>query len=63
MKHKIVIEIITENYAEQQFILSRFPEAFWRVPVGERTIFHLPYEKDVNEKVRRTLQEWEMKNG
>ena len=29
MKHKLVTEIITESYEEEQYILMKFPDAWW----------------------------------
>jgi hypothetical protein len=43
MKHKIVIEIITESVQEEQSMINEFPEAWW-VPTQKRghTTFYLP---------------------
>ena len=41
MKHKSVIQIITESYEEEQFILGKFPEAWWTTTqkVGHTTFY------------------------
>jgi len=61
MKAKKVIELVTETYSEQQFILSRFPEAYWNVTGKNRTIFYLPVSKE--DLVEKTLKEWNERNG
>jgi len=62
MKVKAVVEIFTESYAEEQFIMSRFPGA-WFTPTSEhgKTLFYVPYTQ--YEKVKESINEWENANG
>lgn len=63
MKFKKEISITTENYNEEQFILTRFPEAVWIAvggKTGDGTIFYVP-EKRIND-VLEALSEWKEKN-
>lgn len=39
MKIRKMVEIITETYEEQQFILSRFPNSFWFVEDDENNLY------------------------
>jgi len=53
-----VIEIVTESYEEEQFILNRFPEAWW-IPQGKGEngiIFYLPVSKEY--KVQEAYNEY-----
>jgi hypothetical protein len=62
MKHKLVIEIITESYEEEQYILMKFPESWWYSanPREGYTVFYLPAANE--EKVQEAITEWkEMK--
>ena len=48
MKAKKVVQVVAENYMEQQAIMGRFPEAVWVSPAGMgimRTLFYLPATK------------------
>jgi Ni,Fe-hydrogenase I cytochrome b subunit len=59
MKVRKVIEITTENYEEQSFILTKFPKAWWNV-IGPNVVkFYLPLtnESDMH-IVESVLQEW-----
>ena len=56
MRMRSVIEIQTESYAEQQYIMTHLPEAIWIV-LGEKTTFYMPYPQ--YEKVENVLREWE----
>ena len=56
MKAKKVIEVTTETYSEQQFILARFPEAFWFVMEDNETRFYISASKE--DIVEKTLNEW-----
>lgn len=60
MRMRSVIEIQTESYAEQQYIMTHLPEAVWIV-LGEKTTFYMPYPQ--YEKVKKVIHEWEKKNG
>lgn len=59
MKYKTVIEVITESYAEEQYILSKFPNASW-IPYIEKIIFYIPYSQ--YSEVVRALYEWKEQN-
>jgi len=56
MKRKLVIEIESESYMEEQFLLDRFPHAVW-VNLGGKTIFYLPVED--KEESLKAMKEWE----
>ncbi len=62
MKHKKVIQIIAETYYEEQYILLRFPEAWWDDRSGE-TVFSIPLEQE--EQVHEVMKEYKerIKNG
>ena len=44
MKLRRVVEVKVTSYEEQQFILTRFPDAIWMVD-GTNTRFYLDEEK------------------
>jgi hypothetical protein len=60
MKTTKLIQIIVDNYDEQQYLLSNFPEAYWFIDIEEKTRFQLPasMENDIN----IVLNEWQKKN-
>lgn len=62
MKRKVVIELQSESYLEEQFLLDKFPGAKW-LNLGGTTRFYL----DLNEKERviDAITEWKEleKNG
>jgi len=63
MKHKLVIEIITESYEEEQYILMKFPDAWWYSgnSKGGNTVFYLPASSE--EIVQEVITKWkEMKS-
>jgi hypothetical protein len=60
MRYRRVVEIETSTYAEQQFILNRFPQAVWIEIEENKTRFYLPIE--MYEKVINTIKEWEKRN-
>ena len=52
MKHKKVIQVIAENYEEEQYMLETFPEAWWddrsgkmvfSIPEAEEFVVHSPF--------------------
>lgn len=44
---KKVIEIQAQSYVEEQFLLSRFPDAIWSTGIkGDFGIFYLPENKE-----------------
>jgi len=55
MKRKVVIELKSESYMEEQYLLDKFPDAIW-LNLGGTTRFYL----DVNEKERvsEAITEW-----
>ena len=57
MKHRIVVEIVTESVEEEQFILHKFMEAWW-VPTQRRghTTFYLPADRESD--VQEALNEY-----
>ena len=46
MKYQRKIEIVTESYDEEQFILNKFPEAWWQVIDSDKTRFLVPVSKE-----------------
>ncbi len=47
MKYQRVVEIVTESYEEEQFILNKFPEACWYASGPKtNTVFYLPVSKE-----------------
>ena len=52
MKHKKVIQVIAENYDEEQFLLNKFPEAWWDDRSG-RMVFSISehQENEVKEAI------------
>jgi hypothetical protein len=56
MKYKQVIEIVTETYEEEQYILHKFPEAYW-YSRGSNIVFALPaYEQN---RVGEAIEDFE----
>lgn len=60
MKMRAVIEIETESYLEEQYILEQLPNSVW-IYLGEKRVrFYIPYpEYDL---VKKILKEWEERN-
>jgi hypothetical protein len=53
MEVKKVIRIITDGVEEQQFILSRFPQAYWNIDYNKTTFYiDSKYEKDIVKAVK-----------
>lgn len=46
MKLNQMIEIVTNNYEEQQFILDRFPAVWWEVRSTNETRFYVPKSRE-----------------
>ena len=46
MKYQRMVEIVTVTYEEQQFILNRFPDAWWYVVDVNTTKFYVPVSKE-----------------
>lgn len=55
MRKKAVMEIQTDNYDEQQFIMNKFPDSI-KVFMGNITKFYISYENHYF--VQRALKEW-----
>jgi hypothetical protein len=60
MRYRRVVEIETSTYAEQQFILNRFPQAVWISVEENKTRFYLPNE--MYQKIIGVIKEWENRN-
>jgi len=62
MKHKKVIQVIAENYQEEQFMLNRFPEAWWDDRSG-LMVFSISEDKEF--EVQQAINEYKerVKNG
>jgi hypothetical protein len=56
MKQKEVIELKSESYMEEQFLLDRFPSAVWLNSGSSTTFYLLIEEKD---SVMKAMKEWE----
>jgi len=55
MKSRGVIEIVAENYEEEQFLLTKFPRTIW-IKMGEDCRFYV--SNDQLSKVAEVLAEW-----
>jgi len=60
MKAKKVIEIQTEDYIEEQYILEKFPEALWFNFSG-KIIFYLPEEFE--DEIKNEIEEFERRKN
>lgn len=62
MKRRVVIELESESYMEEQFLLDRFPDAVW-LNMGGQTKFYM--DIDDKERVLGAMTEWKEieKNG
>ena len=61
MKCRRVVEILTETYDEQQFILEKFPGLWWEMR-GTNAVFYTTEER-LNE-INAVINEYErIKNG
>lgn len=60
MKHRAVIEVVTNSIEEEQFILNRFPDAVWVALKEEKTLFYIPYYQ--YNSVKKSVEEWNKKN-
>jgi hypothetical protein len=56
MKCRRVVEILTESYEEQQFILEKFPGLWWEMR-GENTVFYTTEER--LEEINIAISEYE----
>jgi len=57
MKRRVVIEIKTESYMEEQFIHDRLPDAVWvGNSGGGMTVFYIDISEE--ERVLKALIEW-----
>jgi len=56
MKQKEVIELRSESYMEEQFLLDKFPGAVW-LNLGGSTTFYLSI--DEKDSVLKAMKEWE----
>jgi len=55
MKRKVVIELKSESYMEEQYLLDKFPDSIW-LKLGSNTRFYL----DIDEKdsAIKAITEW-----
>ena len=56
MKRRVVIELESESYLEEQFLIDRFPDATW-LNQGGNTTFYISI--DDNDRVLKAITEWE----
>lgn len=49
MKYKRIIEIISESEFEDQFIMQKFPSAWWNRSAGfhSKTTFYIPVSEEM----------------
>lgn len=59
MKTRHMIEIETESYNEQQYILTKFPYAVWITLDENKTRFYISHRDSV--QIQRAIMEWENK--
>ena len=57
MKRRLVIELESESYLEEQFLIDRFPDAVWMVQGGATLFFIGLDEKD---RVLQAITEWKV---
>jgi len=55
MKRRVVIELESESYMEEQFLLDKFPNAIW-LNMGGQTKFFM--DIDEKEQVLEAITEW-----
>jgi hypothetical protein len=55
MKRRLVIEVESESYLEEQFLLDQFPNAVW-LNMGGQTRFYM--DIDEKESVLEALTKW-----
>lgn len=60
MKYEVVIQLVSESYIEEHFILDEFPDATWTTNPGGNAIFYLPASEE--ERVSEALKKWERLN-
>jgi len=56
MKQSHVIEIVTESYEEEQYILHRFPDAWW-YSRGSNIVFVLPVSE--KNEITEAIEDYE----
>ena len=56
MKTNKVIQVIAENYEEEQFIFNKFPDVWWDDRSGN-IVFNIPINRE--EQVNEVLKEYE----
>lgn len=57
MKVKKYIAIIAESYIEEQFVMARFSDVYWRHKEGgEGIVFYVPEERMVDIEI--ALEDW-----
>jgi len=55
MKRRVVIEVESESYMEEQFLIDKFPDAIWHNEGGNATFY---ISIDENERVLKALTLW-----
>lgn len=57
MKTKKYTAIIAESYLEQQFLMARFQDVYWRhIEGGRKLLFYVPESKSVDLEI--ALEDW-----
>ena len=55
MKRKVVIQLESESYMEEQFLLDKFPDAVW-LNISGSTKFYI--DIDEKERVLKAMTDW-----
>ena len=55
MKYKMCYEVIADNYLEEQFLLSKFPDSIWFI-TEKNTRFYIP--KQHKTELVNAIGEW-----
>jgi len=61
MKVKKSVKIIADSYEEEQFLMEKFPDAWWDASNWEKTIFYLPRAKE--KEAKEALKEFKKLKG
>jgi len=61
MKHKKIIQVIAENYEEEQLLLDKFPGVWWDDRQG-RMVFSIPMEQE-NEVIDLVYKYKKLRSG
>ena len=57
MKYTKIIKFTTESYEEEQFLLNRFPDAWWEQDSSGNVVFYIPESEE--KLAKEVLNEYE----